>query len=205
MKLSKRRQRSKRKKRSKRNNVKKTKRLNQRSKRSQRSQRKRHKKRRNTRKKIKSYVGGVIGGPRRPPKPSRGMPPISSFSGSRTVPRGSSRRQSRGDRPKAQPTKPSGPIRLHDRLTVGKSSSPAQILRLEKIGIVSLSLVELPANPWYQYQIKFTNNEPGTFVFTDLTGDAYKNTAIIKGNHNIRFNSENPTIVSVDSNATIKK
>jgi hypothetical protein len=85
------------------------------------------------------------------------------------------------------------------RLAVGDVPSTETSRELEALGIRSLTLQRNKGIGIFAYQIKFENDRPGSFAFTDETGDVYRATALRKKSHSIAYNSRAPTIVNVKS------
>ncbi|KIO26564.1 hypothetical protein M407DRAFT_24150 [Tulasnella calospora MUT 4182] len=51
----------------------------------------------------------------------------------------------------------------------------------------------------FQYQLDFTNSEAWGFKFWDEAGDVYRASTFINGDHSLKFNSAQPTIVIVEA------
>lgn len=54
-----------------------------------------------------------------------------------------------------------------------------------------------PPLHWYEYTLSFTNTEHYDYYFTDKTNDHYRNDTYINRDHDIQYNSDDPTIVSI--------
>jgi len=72
-------------------------------------------------------------------------------------------------------------------------------LAITAMGISQYKLFDAGPNTnhIWRYQLYFINTEGSGFYFTDESDDEYSCSTMIDGEHNIQYNSDKPTIVSV--------
>lgn len=70
----------------------------------------------------------------------------------------------------------------------------------EVYDVAGISKYELKKNAWwnyYDYCLWIDNNVNYTYSFQDETGDVYKLTTLIHGEHYVQYDSKKPTIIKV--------